>query len=104
MQFSTNLPYGSKAIAAHLASGEKLKMNVSTEADKAFIKELRRTDPKRYERLFKHMFAQAQSVQVPTQAGKCKHCGLVKPEDSRSDSVYCDTACKKAAYRARKAA
>jgi len=51
MQFSTDLPYGSKAIAEHLASGAKLKMNVSKEADAAFMAELKRTDPKRYARI-----------------------------------------------------
>ena len=65
--------------------------------------ELKRTDPKRYERLFKNIFAGAQSAQVPAQA-KCRQCGLVMPEDSRSDSMYCDRSCQQAAYRARKTA
>lgn len=55
MQFSTDLPYGSKAIHQHIDSGAKLSMNVSSEADAAFMRELQREDSQRYERLVKNI-------------------------------------------------
>jgi len=58
MQFSTNLPYGSK-VAEHLASGVSLKMNVSADADAVFMSELKRTDPKRYARIEKAILERA---------------------------------------------
>jgi hypothetical protein len=53
MQLSTNLPYGEKRIRQHLESGASLSMNVSREADREFMAELRRTDPRRHARLEK---------------------------------------------------
>jgi len=53
MQLSTNLPYGGKRIRQHLESGASLPVNVSREADRAFMAELQRTDPGRYARLEK---------------------------------------------------
>lgn len=53
MQLSTNLPNGEKGVRKHLESGASLPINVSLEADQAFMAELRRTDPKRYARLEK---------------------------------------------------
>jgi len=53
MQLSTNLPYGEKRIRKHLESGASLPVNVSREADREFMAELRRTDPRRYGRLEK---------------------------------------------------
>lgn len=53
MQLSTDLPYWEKRIRKHLESGGSLPMNVSRQADREFITELRRTDPKRYARLEK---------------------------------------------------
>jgi len=55
MQLSTNLPYGTKAIAEHIASGQSLSMNVSREADRAFLFELRK-DVKRWANLEAAMF------------------------------------------------
>ena len=95
MHFSTDLPSGSKAIAEHLASGMKLKINVSQEVDTAFMAELRRTDAKRYERLYKNMFVDAKADK-----SRCEQCGLVRPK-LRSNSVYCGRSCQQAAYRAR---
>jgi len=53
MQFSTDLPYASKAVQQHIDSGAKLQMNVSAEADAAFMRELQREDSQRYDRLMK---------------------------------------------------
>lgn len=55
MQFSTDLPYGSKAIQQHIDSCAKLSMNVTPEADAAFIRELEREDSQRYDRLVKNI-------------------------------------------------
>ena len=48
MQFSSDCPYGLKAIAQYLASGQTLRMNVSKQADRAFRFELKKADPKRW--------------------------------------------------------
>lgn len=66
MQFSTNLPYGEKQIREHIESGANLPMNVSREADQAFMAELRRTDPKRYARLEKAI--QTDLIRLPKAA------------------------------------
>jgi hypothetical protein len=57
MQVSTDLPSGSRAIKEYLEGrGETyLSVNVSKEPDKAFMSELRRTDPKRYAELVRNM-------------------------------------------------
>lgn len=55
MQLSTDLPYGSKAVRENINSGASLIMNVSPEADAAFMSELKRTDSERYNRLAKNM-------------------------------------------------
>lgn len=51
MQFSTDLPYGPRAIAEYLASGQTWRMNVSREADRAFRFDLKKADPKRWAKL-----------------------------------------------------
>jgi hypothetical protein len=86
------------------------KMNVSREADQTFMRELERTDRPRYDRLLKAMSVHAvrlqrlpEVVEIPV-GSHCVHCGLTLPSDIRSDSQYCDAACKKAAYRLAKAA
>jgi hypothetical protein len=86
------------------------KMNVSKQADQTFLHELERTDRSRYDRLLKAMSVHAvrlqrlpQAVEMPV-GRRCVHCGLTLPSDIRSDSQYCDAACKKAAYRLAKAA
>ena len=53
MLLSTNLPYKKNGVRKHLESGAILPMNVSREADQAFMTELRRTDATRYARLEK---------------------------------------------------
>jgi len=47
MQLSTNLPYGFKAVQKHIGSGVSLPMNVTPEADAAFMRELQREDSQR---------------------------------------------------------
>lgn len=66
MQFSTNLPYGGKGVRKHLESGASLPMNVSRDAEQAFMAELRRTDPKRYARLEKAI--QTDLIRLPKAA------------------------------------
>lgn len=55
MQLSTNLPCGSAAVQQHIDSGAKLSMNVSPEADAAFIRALQHEDSQRYDRLMKNI-------------------------------------------------
>jgi hypothetical protein len=75
MQFSTDLPAGPKEVREHIQSGKRLGI------------------PRR-------------KAKVVSIAAKCLHCGLVLHDKSnadttRTDSLYCDAACKKAAYRLR---
>jgi hypothetical protein len=79
MQFSTNLPTGPKQVREHLESGKQIGQP--------------RT-------------AKVIPIAASTE-GRCAHCGLAlrdnsKSRQSRSDSKYCDNACKTAAYRARR--
>ncbi|MGA2430166.1 MAG: hypothetical protein ABSH13_16820 [Candidatus Acidiferrum sp.] len=103
---STDVPYRLKAIRAHLTSGASLPMNVSREADAAFMQELKRMDPKRHARLIKNLQLAHLSALKDQYgpSGRCQNCGLVLPTDIRKDSVYCDRTCQKNAYLARKAA
>jgi hypothetical protein len=55
MQLSTDLTYGLRAVQQHIASGAKLPMNVSAEADAAFMRELQREDSQGYDRLMKNI-------------------------------------------------
>jgi hypothetical protein len=55
MQFSTNLPSGTRAILDHIKSGVVLSSNVSKAADIAFMQELKRTDRVRFDNLVKNM-------------------------------------------------
>lgn len=74
MQFSTtNLPCGSKPIAEHLASGESLQMNVSKDADAAFMRELQDSDAPRYARLHKNML-KGRAAKSGWIVGKCARC------------------------------
>jgi hypothetical protein len=79
MQFSTDLPAGTKQVQEHIESGKRLGQP--------------RT---------------AKVIPIAGAAeGRCAHCGLVLQDDSkgkqpRSNSKYCDNACKTAAYRARR--
>jgi hypothetical protein len=50
----------------HLESGTSLSMNVSKQADQAFVAELRRTDPIRFARLEKAI--QTDLVRLPKAA------------------------------------
>lgn len=100
MKLSTNLPNGWKAINKHLSEGTTLTRNVGEEADLAFMRELEREDPQRYHRLMKNILASGRADD-----DNCQQCGLPLPfKDRRSDAKYCDGACKKAAWRSRKAA
>lgn len=55
MQLSADVPHGPKAIAEYLASGQTQGMNVPKEADRAFLSELKKSDPKRWAALDKEM-------------------------------------------------
>ncbi len=57
MQVSTDLPCGLKAVADHLAGGQvqSLQMNVTPEADRAFLFELKK-NVKRWTNLEAAMF------------------------------------------------
>jgi hypothetical protein len=83
------------------------KMNVSKEADAAFMTELKRTDRPRYDRLVKamqvHTLGRLPKV-IEISGRRCLHCGLPLPEGLRQDGQHCDAACKQADYRSRKAA
>jgi hypothetical protein len=68
MQLSTNLPYGIKAIREHLDRGVELKMNVSEQADRAFMAELRRTDLHRFNALEKAIRTEVIRLQAKAQA------------------------------------
>ena len=100
MRLDTNLPSGRKTINKHLSEGTTVTRNVGEEADLAFMRELEREDPPRYHRLMRNVLASGK-----TDKDKCQHCSLPLPfKDRRSDARYCDDACKKAAWRSRKAA
>jgi hypothetical protein len=78
MQFSTDLPAGPKEVREHLESGKRLGQP----------------------RI-------AKVIPIAGAEGQCAHCGLSlrdnsKTRQTRSDSKYCDNACKTAAYRARR--
>src|ERR1700730_8583835 len=73
MQVSTNLPSGPVAIEKQLASGESLRMNVSKEADAAFMRELQDGDPIRYARLHKNML-KGRAAKSGWVVGKCARC------------------------------
>jgi hypothetical protein len=66
MRLSTNLPYGENRIRQHFESGASLPMNVSRQADREFMAELRRTDPRRYARLEKAI--QTDLIRLPKAA------------------------------------
>jgi hypothetical protein len=66
MQLSTDLPYGEKRVRKHLESGASLPMNVSRQADREFMADLRRTDPRRYARLEKAI--QTDLIRLPKAA------------------------------------
>lgn len=93
-------------LAARDAGAPQMSPNVSKEADAAFMRELERTDPARYSRLLKNMRLSVGAASLAARRDKktCQHCGLVLPPEIRSDSQYCDDACKKASYRLRVAA
>jgi hypothetical protein len=94
MKLSTNLPCGLK-VREHLGT---LGMNVSPEADKAFVQEMKRTDPKRYVRLTKAM--QVAGLEQQRQGNrKYDNCKAVLPFSARSDARFCDPACKQSFHR-----
>lgn len=73
LQLSTNLPCGPQAIEKHLASGESWRMNVSKQADAAFMRELQESDAPRYARLQKNML-KGRAVKSGWIAGTCARC------------------------------
>lgn len=108
MQLSTDLPSELKAIKKYFANrGEtNLPMNVSKEADAAFVSELRRTDLARYARLRKTLDIAGYAAQRAAwvEARRCEHCNLVLPLDIRSDAQFCDRTCQRASRQSRMAA
>jgi hypothetical protein len=73
MQVSTNLPCCPQAIGEHLASGEPLRMNVSKEADAAFMRELQDFDAPRYTQLHKNML-KGHAAKSGWIVGTCARC------------------------------
>jgi hypothetical protein len=104
--FSGDVCYGLREIDAHFTAGKILAPNVSKAADHAFLKELERNDPNRYERLLKSTYRCYRLAQESAQDDRprCQHCELVLPDNIRDGARFCDRSCKQAAYRARKAA
>jgi len=84
MQLSTDLTYGLRAVQQHIASGAKLPMNVSAEADAAFMRELQREDSQGYDRLMKNIQTAAiRSVEASsTVAIRPRRCER-RPKDSK---------------------
>lgn len=87
-----------------------LPSNVSQEADAAFIRELKRTDPARYDRLIDNVRREAyRKKSDPTELSDIRYCDNQKdgkhrlPFNVRRNAKYCDEACKQAAYRNRAA-
>jgi hypothetical protein len=85
-------------------------MNVSKEADAGFMRELKRLDPARYNRLLDNMRREAyRNKSKPTAPSDVRYCENQKdgkhrlPDDARGNAKYCDEACKQAAYRNRAA-
>jgi len=79
-------------------------MNVNPEANAAFMTDLKRLDSKRHVSLIHNMEKDVFGAVRKKTAGKtCRHCGLLLPSDIRRDAAYCDSACKKAAQRAKAA-
>ena len=80
-------------------------MNVSREADAAFIIELKRTNPERYQNLLRNMEREAGRLRLAQRVQpqrRCEHCGLPLPDDLRSDAKYCDSTCKRNAAFAKR--
>jgi hypothetical protein len=73
MQLSTNLPCGPSAIEEHPASAESLQMNVSKEADAAFMCGLQESDAPRFARLHKNML-KGRAAKSGWIVGKCSLC------------------------------
>jgi hypothetical protein len=73
MQVSTNLPSGPAAIEKHLASGQSLQINVSKDADAAFMRELQECDAPRYARLQKNLL-KGRAAKSGWIVGKCTRC------------------------------
>lgn len=79
-------------------------MNVSKEADRAFMAELKRTDRQRYDRLTHILekegarlrrLAQQPATVTEITVRKCKHCGLILSPGQREDASYCDRTCQR---------
>lgn len=105
MKLSTNLDTNLPAPGAAPVSS-----NVSQEEDAAFMRELKRTDPARYNRLIDNMRREAyREKSNPTEPSDIRYCDNQKdgkhrlPDNVRPNAKYCDEACKQAAYRNRAA-
>ncbi len=73
MQLSTNLPCGPAAITEHLPTGASLRMNLSKDADAAFMRELQEPDAPRYARLQKNML-RGRAAKSGWIVGTCARC------------------------------
>jgi hypothetical protein len=94
LRLSTNLACGPQAIEEHLASGESLRMNVSKDADAAFVRELQESDAPRYARLQKNML-RGQAAKSGWIVGTCARCyGHVYNAPFLSASEFCSRDCR----------
>ena len=82
------------------AKGEHLAMNVSAEADSAFMRELQQEDPERYARLVENVGAVAQhkSRRVVRHYKNCLGCGK-KFLAKRANNTTCSPKCQRKAHR-----
>jgi hypothetical protein len=76
-------------------------VNVSKEADAAFMADLKRNDKGRYDRLVANMMKEAARLRRLSQSdvisitSTCAHCGLRLPNGLRADARYCDSTCQR---------
>jgi hypothetical protein len=73
LHVSTNLPSGPAATGDHSASCDTLQINVSKEADAAFMRELQECDAPRYARLQKNML-KGRAPKSGWIVGRCTRC------------------------------
>ena len=91
----TDLPYGD-SIAEHLASGQSLQMNVSKEADAAFMRELQECDASRFTSLQRNML-RGRAGKSGWIVGRCTRChGHIynAPFVSAEPGTFCSQACR----------
>ena len=80
-------------------------MNVSPEADAAFMRDLKRNDPTRYRNLINNMQKSHFAAQKNVKSLVCgnERDGVhMLPDDARKDAKYCSHSCQLVAYRVRR--